>query len=262
MPLPQKDALLAAAARKDWWAVLGLPRGRSLTAAEARKLRAAVHPDKGGDAEVAAVVNAAIDSVLAAEPSSSSSSSSSEYFPDWLARMRREQDEWLARIRRQQEEWLANMRREQDERRRKAREDAAQMSREREIRRLAEERLRWQQRRDQIYQEREQDRKRRRTECQRVRRAAAAATRQEPDAEAIKAAIRARVEACSVQDASPVQDIKSALGMQQRDLVAAGLTSGAARKQRGSGKDRVYYFEFEGNPIKVRAAAAEEPQSI
>ena len=63
MQLPSRTTMLDAAAHGDWRAVLGLTFFQTLTPREARNLRAQVHPDRGGDAQVAALVGQALDEI-------------------------------------------------------------------------------------------------------------------------------------------------------------------------------------------------------
>ena len=62
--LPSKEVLLAAATRGDWRAVLGLGKYEQLTEKAARNFRVRVHPDKGGDPEVAKVAGQALEALL------------------------------------------------------------------------------------------------------------------------------------------------------------------------------------------------------
>ena len=64
MQLPSRATMLDAAARGDWCAVLGLTFFQTLTPREARSIRTQVHPDRGGDAQIAAVVGQALDEIL------------------------------------------------------------------------------------------------------------------------------------------------------------------------------------------------------
>lgn len=68
--LPPTDALLDAASRRDWYAVLGIQPGTGLTPKQARSLRAQVHPDKGQPHDVAAAVAQALDALHASNAAS------------------------------------------------------------------------------------------------------------------------------------------------------------------------------------------------
>lgn len=96
----------------------------------------------------------------------------------------------------------------------------------------------------------ERERKRRKIELQREKRSAT-----KESADSIQKRILDEIEPCTPDGATPVDEVRrhlKACGLGQAALVAGGLTN-SNRRQRGSGKDRVYYFVLDGIPLRLKA---------
>lgn len=231
--LPPVAILLAAAANEHWRAVLGLRLGETITAKEARRTRASVHPDKGGSHVVAAAVGRALDEVGVQEAPIPRDADGDPWLEELFQQTMREIDE--REERRMQE--LKRQRREEWERRQWERMDREELERRRRATREAQRRS-------------EEERRQRdnRTAAQRLRRQA-----RRPGAD-VAAQAQSFLEPCEVQEATPVAQVRSVLqgqGFGQSALVIAGLTK-ARRRQRGAGKDRVYFFvDAEQRPLRL-----------
>ncbi len=279
--LPSKEVLLAAASRRDWRGVLGLGRYEQLTEKAARNFRVQVHPDKGGDPEVAKVVGQAVEALL------EDARGQQRWWEEEQQReRRREQEERQQREQRARDQWAfdaawsewnlrwaAWKRRLQQERPSDVNSQAycewlerlARFNR-RESADLDRFTATWQTgyRGPATWEEPEPrpqpapqpaetataQRKRRLAEAARERR-----KRQRP-ANAAEI-IRGRCEPCTVEEASSVDAVREALkaaGCNKTDLNAIGLNS-SNRRQRGTNSNKTYFvFKFEGElqPLRVR----------
>jgi len=245
MPLPPKAALLAAAARRDWRAVLGLGPLEALTPKTARSYRVQCHPDRGGDPQIAQAVGQALDALLAEPPWWNPP-------PNWQAWEEFCEEERRARERQERYEryvtqWKASERerREREERERREEEPSGVGPRGRPNQGSSGDAT-------------PPERKRKLAEAARERR-----KRARPSPESIDATIAWLCEPSSMEEASSVEDVRKALkaaGLNQTALKSRGLDS-THRRQRHRGRTWTYYFVHDFGhglkPMKLRRSEDE-----